>query len=193
MENEEKRITYRDYSDSDAEICRDLCNALMQHQARVCTMHRDILGAMNFDNRLKPTFDGTKEKLLLAAMDGERPVGYVFAVTEPVSRERRESHPFRDKIRWRPGYTGFIPADVEEGAYVGEIGNLFVDPEYRSLHIGRTLMNRAMDWIKGHEGLQCILVYVSNGNNAGSFYEKYGFRYANDVTDGIIKAYELKL
>lgn len=192
MRNKEKMITYYDCSNGNVEICRDLCNALMQHQARVCKIHKDILEAMTFENRLKISFEQTKEKLLIVALDEKKPVGYIFASTEYISKERKEFYPFLNKIEKKPGYLGFVPADIKTGAYVGEIGNLFVYPEYRALNIGRTLMNQAMDWIKGHDGLECALVYVSNGNNAGTFYEKYGFKYANDVMDGIIKAYELK-
>ena len=193
MAKEEKKITYCDCSNGDVEICRDLCNALMQHQAGVCKIHRDILGAMTFENRLKISFEKTKEKLLMVAFDERRPIGYIFATAEYVSKERRDFRPFQDRIENRPGYAGFIPDGVEVGTHIGEIGNLFVYPEYRGLNIGKTLMDRAMDWISSHRDLECALVHVSNGNNAGTFYEKYGFRYVNDVMDGIIKTYELRL
>lgn len=192
MGNKEKVVTYCDYSNGNVEICRDLCNALMQHQAKVCKIHKDILKAMTFENRLKISFEKTKEKLLIVAFDEKRPIGYIFASTEYISEECKNSYPFLEKIEKRSGYLGFVPADVKVGSHIGEIGNLFVYPEYRGLNIGRTLMNQAMDWIKGHNGLKCALVYVSNGNNAGAFYEKYGFQYVHDVMDGIIKAYELK-
>ena len=192
MENKEKVITYCDYSNGDVTVCRDLCNALMQHQASVCKIHQDILGAMTFENRLKISFDQAKEKFLLVALDEKRPIGYIFASTEHISKERKAFYPFLDKIEKKPGYLGFVPANIKIGAHVGEIGNLFIDPEYRGFNIGRTLMNRAMDWMKSHKDLECTLVYVSNGNNADTFYEKYGFHYVNDVMDGIIKAYELK-
>ena len=188
----EKVITYRDYSNGDIEICRDLCNSLMQHQANMGKIHKDVLGAMTFDTRLKPSFESTKDKLVLVAFDGDKAIGYVYASADHISEGYKNARPvWNGKVENKPEYVGFVPADVEVGTYFGEINNIFLYPEYRGLNVGKTLMDKAMEWIKAHEGVECAFVYVSNGNNAGTFYEKYGFRYVADVMDGIIKTYKV--
>lgn len=187
----EKVITYRDYSNGDIEVCRDLCNALMQHQADVCKIHKDILSTMKFETRLKPSFENTKDKFVIVAFAEERPIGYIYASTDYMSEDHKNFRPFTDKIENKPEYVGVVPADVAVGTYFGEINNLFVYPEYRSLHVGKTLMDKAMKWIIAHKGVECAFVHVSNGNNAGTFYEKYGFKYVSDVMDGIVTTYKV--
>ena len=134
-----------------------------------------------------------KDKLLIVAFDQKRPIGYIYAYTQRISEEYKNFYPFLDYIEKQPEYVGFVPTEIQAGTYIGEIGNLFVYPQYQGLHIGKTLMNEAMHWLQSHPQLEYLLVNVSNGNNAGTFYEKYGFQYANDVMDGIIKTYQIKL
>lgn len=50
----------------------------------------------------------------------------------------------------------------------------------------------AMDWLQHQSGAKDLFVFVSNGNNAGSLYERFGFRYDHEVLDGLIKAYYLE-
>jgi GNAT superfamily N-acetyltransferase len=69
-------ITYKSITDGNIEICRDLCDALMAYQAEKGVIHPEVLRAMNFDNRLKPGFEGAAEKQLIVALDGGKPVGY---------------------------------------------------------------------------------------------------------------------
>ena len=38
------------------ERCQPLCDALMQFQVEKSKLHREILAAMNFENRLKASF-----------------------------------------------------------------------------------------------------------------------------------------
>ncbi|MDO4561092.1 MAG: hypothetical protein Q4C86_09075 [bacterium] len=47
-----ENITYKDLSNGDVEVCRALCDELMRHQAGVGLKYREILAAMNFDNKL---------------------------------------------------------------------------------------------------------------------------------------------
>ena len=48
-------------------------------------------------------------------------------------------------------------------------------------------------WLRAVPGVEWLTVHVSNGNNAGPFYEKYGFHYTHDVAMGFIKTYVLKV
>lgn len=187
-------ITYRDLSDGDIEICRDLCNALMQHQASKGIIHPEILGNMNFDNRLKPSFTSAGEKLLIVAFDDEAPIGYIFADVTTITEGSKAFRPAWKSLlnEEEAAGLGFFPADIEVPTKAGEINNLYVKPEYRGENIGKELTDRAMAWIKSHEDVHCAFVDVSNGNNAASFYEKYGFTYSHDVMGGIIKAYIAK-
>lgn len=183
-------IQYRDMTAGPVEVCRELCNKLMAHQAQHGTIHPEVLGAMTFDSRLKPSFEGAKEKFLLVAYDGETPVGYVFADAEVVSEEARNFLP----PRWglKEGL-GFYPPDMPLPAKVGGLNNLYVLPEYRGQGVGKELMDRAMEWLRAVPGVEWLTVNVSNGNDAGPFYEKYGFRYTHDVAMGFIKTYALKV
>lgn len=109
-------IQYRDMTAGPVEVCRDLCNKLMAHQAQRGTIHPEALAGMNFDNRLKPSFEGAEEKFLLVAFDGETPVGYVFADAEMVPEEARNFLPPRWGLE---GGLGFYPPDMPLPAKVG--------------------------------------------------------------------------
>lgn len=178
-------IQYKDLTAGPVEVCRDLRNKLLAHQAQKARFRADILAGMNFENRLKPGFEGAEEKLLVAAYDGEAPVGYVFADAETVPEAARNGLP-----GWAGDLTGgFYPPDMELPAKVGSLSNLYVLPEYRGRGIGEELARRAMEWLRAVPGVEWLSVYVSNGNNAGPFYERYGFQYTHEVLGGLIQAY----
>ena len=170
-------ITYRDLSNGDVEVCRDLCNALMQYQASKGYIFPEKLAAMNFDNRLKPSFEEAEEKLLLVAFDGEKAIGYVFAEVVTILKESMAYQ------------MGVLPNYLPEGTRCGELTNLYVMPEYRGQNVGKELADSAMEWIKNRENVKHGLVCVSNGNNAATFYAKYGFEFSHDVKGGFVKAY----
>ena len=57
----------------------------------------------------------------------------------------------------------------------GEIDSLFVETKYRSLGIGKELMNRALDWME-NEGVERKIIMLAAGNeDTLPFYEKHGF------------------
>lgn len=59
---------------------------------------------------------------------------------------------------------------------VGEMDSLFIKPEYRQLHLGHELMERALRFFEQHQTIKDI-VQVSEGNEeVQSFYQKYGFQ-----------------
>ena len=72
-------LIIRNCTSQGSEICHELADALFQHQAAMAKdpLHKEILGNMRYETRLKRSFDNTDEKLQLVAFDGEKPVGYL--------------------------------------------------------------------------------------------------------------------
>ena len=185
-------ITYRDLSENGPiEECRELCNALMQLQAERSQKYQAELAAMNFENRLLPSFNDAKERFLYVAYDGEQPVGYVFCDAFTITQEMKD---FRfDWVKLPADARGLYPDDLPVPVKASHLNNLYIKPEYRGHAIGKALMEKAMDWLRNVPGAEYIFVHVSNGNNAGALYEKYGFQFSHQVFDGMIDAYQIKL
>lgn len=186
-------ITYRDESQGDVTLIKDLCNQLMQYQADKTDneFYRSILGSMNFENRMLPSFTATKEKQLLIAVDDDKLIGYVYLTVETLIKLPAP----------RPGWAkdlpenshGLFPEWLEVPCRVGVFNNLYILPEYHGLSIGRELADRAMEWLKSRDDVNQLYVFVSHGNNAAAFYEKCGFRYSHEVFGGLIQAYHQEL
>lgn len=194
MSNNKNEITYKEITDGNVEICKELCNGLMAHQADKGVLHPEVLRAMSFDNRLKPSFEEAKEKQLILALDGEKPVGYVFCTAVQETEASKTAKP-----AWAAGLTGineagFYPDWLPMPAKIGCLSNLYVLPQYRGRHIAATLCDSAMNWLYSVQGINYIYVYVSNGNdNVIDFYKKLGFEYSHDVFCGFIIAYYQKV
>ncbi len=184
------KITYEKIADDSVEVCRGLCNALMAHQADSGVLHPEVLRAMNFDNRLKPSFEEAEEKQLFVAFDGSKPVGYVYSSAGLETEMSKTARP-----TWAEGLsgiqeTGFYPEWLIMPERIGCLNNLYVLPTYRGRHIASDLCDRAMRWLRNVPGIKYIYVYISNGNNSViDFYEKFGFEYSHDVFGGFIIAY----
>lgn len=136
-------LMIRDCTSQGSEICHELADALYQHQAAMAKdpLHKETLGNMRYENRLKPSFDNTEEKLLLVAFDGEKPVGYLFAAAEEVTEEsRRQLPPWSERIPG--GGTGFYPDWLETPVRVGALNNLYILPEYRGTGLGDALTTK---------------------------------------------------
>jgi GNAT superfamily N-acetyltransferase len=188
MENPHEEIIYRKIPDGELEICRDLCSALMAHQADHGKIHPEVLRAMSFDNRLKPSFEKAAEKQLIVALDGAKPVGYIFSTATWETEASKTAKP--DWAAGLDGEIGFYPDWLPMPQKIGCLNNLYILPEYRGRHIASTLCNRAMDWMRGVPGLQSAFVYISNGNDSVvSLYKSFGFRYSHGVFGGFITAY----
>lgn len=189
-----KDIIYKDMTNTNAECCRDLCNELMQHQASKGIKYPEILKQMNFDNRLKASFDKAKNKKLIVAYDGDKAVGYIYCEIFPVVEENKYNmKPFVDKMSKEDADAlSLIPMWMDCPTVIGEIGNLYVKSEYRGFDIGNELMEQGLSWLKSDTNISHLLVFVSNGNNPGPFYQKYGFQYSHDFANGFIKVYAMK-
>ena len=184
------KIEIRDYSKANVEACRDLCNELMKFQAEQSHTGTDVLAAMTFDNRLKPSFESALLKKLLLAFDGKDAVGYVYADVSDVAEERKLFVPEWAKEIYREGQNIFYNSEQKLPARLGTFNNLYIKPGYHGLGIGNRLSKIVMDWMKSIERISGIYVYVSNGNErVADFYRKFGFEYSHDVLGGFIKAY----
>ncbi len=78
----------------------------------------------------------------------------------------------RDPITYR--LIGYCVSSVSPEKN-GELESIFVEPDYRSHHIGTTLITRALAWMDA-QGVRRKRVSVGNGNeDAWAFYRKFGF------------------
>jgi len=183
-------ITLKTIEGDNIEMCRELCNELMAFQKSKATFHPENFDMMNFETRLKRSYDGAKEKQLVVAYDGEKPIGYVFSTVETVGEEARSFVP-----AWAKNYdsienmTGFYPDWLELPQKLGSVNNLYVKPEYQGQKLGSTLFQTAMDWLKGYEDVQYVFIDVSNGNTrAYDYYLRHGFQLSHQVFGGFIQA-----
>lgn len=188
------KIVYKEVLDGNVEVCRELCNALMEHQARVGVIHPEVLGAMNFDNRLKPSFEGSDEKQLIVAYDNGKPVGYIFSSANRETETSKSARPaWAAALASQSGTTGLYPDWLPVPGIVGCLNNLYVLPEYRGMHIASDLCARAMRWLCNLPDIKYIFVYISNGNDSViDFYKKSGFVFSHEVFGGFIHAYYQK-
>lgn len=69
---------------------------------------------------------------------------------------------------------GYCIASLHED-HRGEIDSIYIEAEYRKLGIGRTLMERSLEWFAA-VGVTEILIEVAVGNEAAlPFYRQFGF------------------
>jgi GNAT superfamily N-acetyltransferase len=180
-------INYKVSTTDNIDFLEGLCNQLMSFQAAHATIRPDIMGSMNYNNRLKPEYAAAKRKYIVVAYDEERPVGFAFATVGTVTEESLKGGP-----RWATEMegTGFYPKDYEVPRTIGTFKILYLQDKYRNLGIGKQLADMTMDWLNSHEDVEDLWVYVANGNEiVGKLYEKYGFRLSHSVYNGFIYAY----
>jgi ribosomal protein S18 acetylase RimI-like enzyme len=186
------KITYHDFSNGPIEQCRNLCNALMQLQAERSNKHTKVLRSMNFETRLKPSFENAEKRFLYMAHDDIKPIGYIFCEACTVTEEIKNMVPDWAKDYY-DGTNGLFPPDLPTPVMTAHLNNLYVLPEYQGLQIGKILTDNGIKWMRSVPDVHYLFVHVSNGNTAGAFYEKYGFHFSHDVFQGMIDAYVQKL
>ena len=179
-----------DVTEDNLSICRDLCNALMQYQAEQSHIHRRILAAMNFDNRLKPSFENSKHKKLLLAKYKDTPIAYAFANSYSMEESGRYFVPDWLQEIYQEGQLVFYPESQKLPATIGVFNNLYVEPKHQGKGIGKRLAQPLMSWLR-NSAAKDLYVYVSNGNEAKAvpFYNQLGFSFSHRVLDGFITAY----
>ena len=180
--------TYKEFSDGDVTEVRGLCNALMAFQAKHATILPEVMGSMNFENRLLPEFQTIEDKTMVIAYVKDIPVGFGFATcTLLCEAELNQKPSWADSLSGQ----GFYPKGYLSRK-IGTFKLLYVNPDFRGMKIGENICNKIMTWLNSKEA-DDLWVFVANGNEGvGKLYEKLGFNYSHSVYNGFIQAYRLK-
>lgn len=183
-------IKYKIYKGGHVDFLEELVNKLMSFQAKHAKIHPEIMGSMNYSNRLKLEFKGSNNELMYIAYDNDLPIGFAYGAISEVTPENVNALP---SVIANMGGHGFYPDDYEIPKSIGTFKLLFVDEKYRGLNIGKELSDYLMDWLRSSD-VEDLWVYVANGNEVvGKFYEKYGFTFSHSVCNGFIDAYRQKV
>jgi GNAT superfamily N-acetyltransferase len=179
-------LTIEVVQDGNIECCRDLCNELMAFQKSKATIAPEAFDLMNFDTRMKRSFENASASQVIVVKDDGVPVGYVFSTVDRID-ESKTGYP-----AWAPkgeGYLGFYPDWVRLPSRIGCLNNLYVREEYRHLKLGSKLFDQSIEWLESVPDLDAIFIFISNGNDAAlNFYLNRGFTYSHEVFGGFIKA-----
>lgn len=188
------KIKIQDISNGDIEICKELCNELMDYQASKSHTSTDVLKNMSFDNRLKPSFENAQMKKLLVAFDNMHPIGYVYADVADITEDLKYYVPDWAKSIYKEGQLIFYPHEQLFPSRLGTFNNIYIKPEYHGLKLGYQMSNMVLEWMKSIIGTSGIYVYISNGNEQViDFYKRFGFQYSHKVLGGFITAYYQKI
>lgn len=184
-----EKVSFEVLHGADIEQCRELCNELMAFQKSKAVMSPEIFDLMNFDTRMKKSFESTPDSQVVAAKDNGVPVGYVFSTIEKISGGDKSAVPQWAPPKTSDDYQGFYPDWEELPARCGCLNNLYLRPQYQYKGYGVKLYDLAMEWIRGFDGVDVVFVYISNGNEqALKFYLKHGFIFSHNVFGGFILA-----
>ena len=137
----------------------------MLYQAEKSKQHTEVLAAMNFENRLKPSFLSSQNKLLLLAEYQGKAIGYAFANAYNMEEDWRYFLPDWLASIYKKGQLVFYPERQQLPAKIGVFNNLYVQPEHHGKGIGLQLAQQLMNWLYQSE-TQDLYVYISNGNEA---------------------------
>lgn len=180
-------INYKVFSGNNIDFLKPLVNQLMVFQAQHATIRPDIMGSMNYDNRMKSEYKGSKNEHLLIAYADEKPVGFAYGTIAEVTETDVTTTP--DWAKTLQGM-GFYPDNYDVPKTVGIFKLLFVDENYRGFNIGKKLSDNLMTWLR-EQPVKDLWVYVANGNEkVARFYANYGFNFSHEVYDGFITAYK---
>lgn len=168
------------------EEMRDLCCELMAHQKSLATISPGSFDKMNFDTRMKRSFETAEDSQIVAAKDGPLAVGYVFSTIE-------NAVPAVSLPDWAPPGSertlGFYPVWLKLPCKIGCLNNLYLRGSHRGMSLGDRLFDASIGWLESFSDVGVTFVYISNGNTrAMDFYLSRGFTYSHDVFDGFIQA-----
>lgn len=183
-----KNLTIEVVRDGNIEQCRELCNELMAFQKTQAIMLPEVFDKMNFDTRMRKSYESAEARHVAVVRDGMLPVGYVFSTVEKCVEGPVE---YPEWIPWekRDGALGFYPNWENLPSRVGCLSNLYFRDAYRGMGLGTRLLDISLDWFRSLEDIDLVFIYISNGNDAAmNFYLKNGFAYSHDVFGGFIKA-----
>lgn len=184
MEN----ITIEVVTDGNIEQCRELCNELMAFQKSMASIAPESFDTMNFDTRMKKSFENALASQVIVVKDNGTPVGYVFSTIDNIEHSKNMI-PAWAPVEDLANTKGFYPDWADLPNKVGLLNNLYLRDEYRAWGLGSKLFEMAMDWLESFDDVDVIFVFVSNGNEAAlKFYLSRGFTYSHEVFDGFITA-----
>ena len=182
-----EKIVIEEVKGQDIDICRELCNELMKYQQSKAFIAKEAFDLMNFDTRMKKSYERSPISQVLVAKDGEIPVGYIFSTVDAIL-EPMKKFPDWAPNKEVPGVKGFYPDWLQYPIKIGCISNFYLKESYRGSRIGKELFEKAMEWLKSFNGVDFIFAYISNGNDSAlDFYLKNGFKYSHEVFGGFIK------
>ncbi|WP_239624133.1 GNAT family N-acetyltransferase [Paenibacillus sp. H1-7] len=181
-------ITIEMVNDGNIEQCRELCNELMAFQQSAATIAPETFDIMNFDTRMKRSYESSLDSQVIVVKDAGIPVGYAFSTIDYVDASKNsipEWAPVQDPERDK----GFYPEWVRLPQKIGCLSNLYLRDGYRDKGLGSKLFEMSVEWLESFNDVHLIFIYVSNGNDtAFDFYLSRGFTYSHDVFGGFIKA-----
>ncbi len=179
-------ITIEIIQDGNIEPCRELCNELMAFQKSKATIEPERFDQMNFDTRMKKSYESALESQVIVVKDDDIPIGYAFSTVEAVEDNKGPSLP-----QWAKNMKGssFLPEWNHLPEKYGCINNIYLRNEYRGTGIGSKLFNMSVEWLESFPDVDLIFIYVSNRNDeALKFYLNREFIFSHDVFSGFIKA-----
>lgn len=181
------KIVIEEVKGQDIDICRELCNELMKYQQSKASIAKEAFDLMNFDTRMKKSYEGSPISQVLVAKDGEIPIGYIFSTVDEIL-EPMKKFPDWAPNKEIPGVRGFYPDWLQYPIKIGCISNFYLKESYRGSGIGKELFEKSMEWLKSFNEVDYIFAYISNGNDSAlDFYLKNGFKYSHEVFGGFIK------
>lgn len=186
-------ITLHIVQDGNIEQCRELCNELMAFQKSKAILAPEAFDGMNFDTRMKKSYENALASQVVIAKDGETPIGYIFSTVEKVANVKG---PFPAWAPSVPGQTlqGFYPDWPDLPEKIGCLSNLYFRDAYRGTGLGSKLTEMSTTWFKSLPDIDLVFTYISNGNdNALKFYLAHGYTYSHEVFGGFIKAAYMRI
>jgi ribosomal protein S18 acetylase RimI-like enzyme len=154
----------------------------------MATLAPESFDTMNFDTRMKKSYESSLESQVIVVKDKGTPVGYVFSTIQTVENQKSPSP------AWAPNADsenslGFYPDWEHLPEKVGCLNNLYIRDHYRDMRLGSKLFEMSMEWLESFADVDLVFIYVSNGNEkALDFYLSRGFTFSHDVFGGFIKA-----
>jgi GNAT superfamily N-acetyltransferase len=167
-------IRYELIPDEQMDTVKHLCNELMAYQKSLATIRPELFDGMNFETRMIPSVKNAKANQIIAAMDGDELVGYVYSNVSP-------------KEVYSNDFAVFFDMDSVKGSDVGCLSQFYIKDGYRSMGIGTVLFEKSKRWLDSYDGIDDQFIYVSNGNDAAlNFYISKGFKISHQILDGFI-------
>ncbi|WP_245243513.1 GNAT family N-acetyltransferase [Mesobacillus selenatarsenatis] len=167
-------ITYELVPEEQLSTVKDLCNELMVYQKSLATIRPELFDGMSFETRLVPSVKNAKANQIIAAMDGDEVVGYVYSNVSPKEVYSNE-------------FATFFDMDSVKGNDVGCLSQFYIKNGYRSMGIGSVLYEKSKEWLDSQHDVHDQFIYVSNGNDSAlHFYKSKGFKISHQILDGFI-------